>query len=187
MLKFSGEVRNVQAKPNETVEIKLVVGADRLSGQMEELTMLVGKDVSAHLESDQISFKESIDPQTKEPIVGYLVDEDGKVHEYTQTKLDLKLEELEPEERENILNRSEIDEYILQSDGEIQEIEGGSFDGKEILERLTAGEELPELAEEYNVSTTKLSEGLENYRKFVAAKAKAWLEWKSKENEEEEK
>ncbi|EAD6865579.1 hypothetical protein AAU21_02550 [Listeria monocytogenes] len=179
MINCYAEVRNVQVKPNDTVEIKLVVGADELSGQNEELMKLVGREVNTSLESNQISYREKVDPETREPVLKYMVHKDGTVAMYSQEKLDLELEELPKEERSSVINKSEIDEYILACDSGPMTIPGGIFEGKEVLQKLTEGEELVDLAKYYGTPLQEMQDTLDDYRKFVAPQAKAWQDWKS--------
>ncbi|AWN08018.1 hypothetical protein AF226_14910 [Listeria monocytogenes] len=179
MINCYAEVRNVQVKPNDTVEIKLVVDVDELSGQNEELMKLVGREVNTSLESNQISYREKVDPETREPVLKYMVHKDGTVAMYSQEKLDLELEELPAEERSSVINKSEIDEYILACEGIAMTIPGGIFEGKEVLQKLSEGEDIEDLARFYGTPVKEMQDTLDEYRKFVAAKAKAWQDWKN--------
>ncbi|EPE2054383.1 hypothetical protein ACSG2Q_001224 [Listeria monocytogenes] len=179
MINCYAEVRNVQVKPNDTVEIKLVVDVDELSGQNEELMKLVGREVNTSLESNQISYREKVDPETREPVLKYMVHKDGTVAMYSQEKLDLELEELPEEERSSVINKSEIDEYILACEGGAMTIPGGIFEGKEVLQKLSEGEDIMDLAKFYGTPVKEMQDTLDEYRKFVAAKAKAWQDWKN--------
>ncbi|EAE7099208.1 hypothetical protein [Listeria welshimeri] len=179
MINCYAEVRNVQVKPNDTVEIKLVVDVDELSGQNEELMKLVGREVNTSLESNQISYREKVDPETREPVLKYMVHKDGTVAMYSQEKLDLELEELPEEERSSVINKSEIDEYILACEGVAMTIPGGIFEGKEVLQKLSEGEDIMDLAKFYGTPVKEMQDTLDEYRKFVAAKAKAWQDWKN--------
>ncbi|QDA74607.1 hypothetical protein EOT00_06500 [Listeria seeligeri] len=179
MINCYAEVRNVQVKTNDTVEIKLVVDVDELAGQNEELMKLVGKEVSTTLESNQISYREKVDPETREPVLKYMVHKDGTVAMYSQEKLDLELEELPEEERSSVINKSEIDEYILACDSGPMTIPGGIFEGKEVLQKLSEGEELADLAKYYGTPLQEMQDTLDDYRKFVAPQAKAWQDWKN--------
>ncbi|HHH5825519.1 TPA: hypothetical protein ACP2RJ_002059 [Listeria monocytogenes] len=179
MINCYAEVRNVQVKTNDTVEIKLVVDVDELAGQNEELMKLVGKEVSTTLESNQISYREKVDPETREPVLKYMVHKDGTVAMYSQEKLDLELEELPEEERSSVINKSEIDEYILACDSGPMTIPGGIFDGKEVLQKLSEGEDIEDLARFYGTPVKEMQDTLDEYRRFVAAKARAWQDWKN--------
>ncbi|EAD1138771.1 hypothetical protein AR000_08600 [Listeria monocytogenes] len=179
MINCYAEVRNVQVKPNDTVEIKLVVDVDELSGQNEELMKLVGREVNTSIESNQISYREKVDPETREPVLKYIVHKDGTVAMYSQEKLDLELEELPEEERSSVINKSEIDEYILACDSGPMTIPGGIFEGKEVLQKLSEGEDIEDLARFYGTPVKEMQDTIDEYRKFVAAKAKAWQDWKN--------
>ncbi|EJU1353475.1 TPA_asm: hypothetical protein GYT76_02465 [Listeria monocytogenes] len=179
MINCYAEVRNVQVKPNDTVGIKLVVDVDELSGQNEELMKLVGREVNTSLESNQISYREKLDPETREPVLKYMVHKNGTVAMYSQEKLDLELEELPEEERSSVINKSEIDEYILACEGIAMTIPGGIFEGKEVLQKLSEGEDIEDLARFYGTPVKEMQDTLDEYRKFVAAKAKAWQDWKN--------
>lgn len=183
MINVYGEVRNVQVKPNDTVEIKLVVDVRQLSGQNEEMMRLVGKEVTAELTNNQVEYQEKIDPQTNEPTLKYIVTKGGNVEIYSQEKLDLELEELPEEERSLVINKSEIDEYILNADSEIMEFEGGSLDGKAIVTQLSEGTTLEEIADIYEVPVRLLGDRLEDYRRLVAPKAAAWQAAQSDDSE----
>lgn len=161
------------------MEIKLVVDVDELSGQNEELMKLVGREVNTSLESNQISYREKVDPETREPVLKYMVHKDGTVAMYSQEKLDLELEELPEEERSSVINKSEIDEYILACEGVAMTIPGGIFEGKEVLQKLSEGEDIMDLAKFYGTPVKEMQDTLDEYRKFVAAKAKAWQDWKN--------
>lgn len=108
-----------------------------------------------------------------------MVHKDGTVAMYSQEKLDLELEELPEEERSSVINKSEIDEYILACDSGPMTIPGGIFEGKEVLQKLTEGEELVDLAKYYGTPLQEMQDTLDDYRKFVAPQAKAWQDWKN--------
>ncbi|MBF2642871.1 hypothetical protein [Listeria seeligeri] len=173
------ELRGFQAKPNGDIEIKLVVSNDSLSGQLEELLDLVDSKVEVNISSNDIRYREKVDPETKEPVLKYLVHNDGTVEMYSQEKLDLELEELPEEERSSVINKSEIDEYILACDSGPMTISGGIFEGKEVLQKLSEGEELADLAKYCGTPLREMKDTLDDYRKFVAPQAKAWQDWKN--------
>ncbi|CWU06391.1 hypothetical protein ACW2R7_002061 [Listeria monocytogenes] len=173
------ELRGFQAKPNGDIEIKLVVSNDSLSGQLEELLDLVDSKVEVNISSNDIRYREKVDPETREPVLKYMVNTDGTVEMYSQEKLDLELEELPEEERSSVINKSEIDEYILACDSGPMTIPGGIFEGKEVLQKLSEGEELANLAKYYGTPLQEMQDTLDDYRKFVAPQAKAWQDWKN--------
>ncbi|MBF2345405.1 hypothetical protein IA806_02355 [Listeria seeligeri] len=173
------ELRGFQAKPNGDIEIKLVVSNDSLSGQLEELLDLVDSKVEVNISSNDIRYREKVDPETREPVLKYMVNTDGTVEMYSQEKLDLELEELPEEERSSVINKSEIDEYILACDSGPMTIPGGIFEGKEVLQKLSEGEELADLAKYYGTPLQEMQDTLDDYRKFVAPQAKAWQDWKN--------
>ncbi|HAB9977056.1 TPA_asm: hypothetical protein GYW94_08170 [Listeria monocytogenes] len=173
------ELRGFQAKPNGDIEIKLVVSNDSLSGQLEELLDLVDSKVEVNISSNDIRYHEKVDPETREPVLKYMVNTDGTVEMYSQEKLDLELEELPEEERSSVINKSEIDEYILACESGPMTIPGGIFEGKEVLQKLSEGEELAELAKYYGTPLQEMQDTLDDYRKFVAPQAKAWQDWKN--------
>ncbi|EAC4247943.1 hypothetical protein WKM37_000068 [Listeria monocytogenes] len=173
------ELRGFQAKPNGDIEIKLVVSNDSLSGQLEELLDLVDSKVEVNISSNDIRYREKVDPETREPVLKYMVNTDGTVEMYSQEKLDLELEELPEEERSSVINKSEIDEYILACDSGPMTIPGGIFEGKEVLQKLSEGEELADLAKYYGTPLQEMQDTLDDYRKFVAPRAKAWQDWKN--------
>ncbi|EDP7604071.1 hypothetical protein HB838_14290 [Listeria seeligeri] len=173
------ELRGFQAKPNGDIEIKLVVSNDSLSGQLEELLDLVDSKVEVNISSNDIRYHEKVDPETREPVLKYMVNTDGTVEMYSQEKLDLELEELPEEERSSVINKSEIDEYILACESGAMTIPGGIFEGKEVLQKLSEGEDLAELAKYYGTPLQEMQDTLDDYRKFVAPQAKAWQDWKN--------
>ncbi|EAC4842328.1 hypothetical protein ARS26_14875 [Listeria monocytogenes] len=173
------ELRGFQAKPNGDIEIKLVVSNDSLSGRLEELLDLVDSKVEVNISSNDIRYREKVDPETREPVLKYMVNTDGTVEMYSQEKLDLELEELPEEERSSVINKSEIDEYILACDSGPMTIPGGIFEGKEVLQKLSEGEELANLAKYYGTPLQEMQDTLDDYRKFVAPQAKAWQDWKN--------
>ncbi|HFK7038804.1 TPA: hypothetical protein ACGY3K_002293 [Listeria monocytogenes] len=173
------ELRGFQAKPNGDIEIKLVVSNDSLSGQLEELLDLVDSKVEVNISSNDIRYREKVDPETREPVLKYMVNTDGTVEMYSQEKLDLELEELPEEERSSVINKSEIDEYILACDSGPMTIPGGIFEGKEVLQKLSEGKELADLAKYYGTPLQEMQDTLDDYRKFVAPRAKAWQDWKN--------
>ncbi|EAC2288985.1 hypothetical protein FAL77_10040 [Listeria monocytogenes] len=179
MITCISELRGFQAKPNGDIEIKLVVSNDSLSGQLEELLDLVDSKVEVNISSNDIRYHEKVDPETREPILKYMVNKDGTVEMYSQEKLDLELEELPAEERSSVINKSEIDEYILACDSGPMTVPGGIFEGKEVLQKLSEGEDLADLAKYYGIPLQEMQGTLDDYRKFVAPQAKAWQDWKN--------
>ncbi|EAG7543359.1 hypothetical protein BLH95_09580 [Listeria monocytogenes] len=85
----------------------------------------------------------------------------------------------DPPKSKEYKKKSEIDEYILACDSGPMTIPGGIFEGKEVLQKLSEGEDIEDLAKFYGTPVKEMQDTLDEYRKFVAAKAKAWQEWKN--------
>lgn len=174
MLNLQAVLKGVNMTTSGT-KVILIVEESSLNGQLEELSRVIDADVTVTIDARNIAYSQSIDPDTNKPVISYMVDEYGIVQEYTQEKLDLGMEELGEIERESLIDVEQVDFYINSNPPEnFPELD---FDGYRVMKmRMEDGLPDEEIAEELQTTPTVLRVKIDEYRKCVAPKAKAWVD-----------
>jgi hypothetical protein len=180
---FKALVKKVNLKPKGVKEIVLEVSDNGLDGHLDKLSEMIDCRVDVNFESLVVNYNITLNAQTNRPIREYKVDERGVVKELepapTQIEADLGLppEKVKTKEEQEQVNREVIDEFIM--NGMSPNFDDlPIFDFANIVKRRLEGESYLKLAAELNISTGKIVEFVDEYRKRVAPLAIKWEEWR---------
>lgn len=126
---------------------------------------MIEKNVKFSLSSQVVNYNIEINARTEKPIKSYRVDENGVVSEVKpegeQLELDLGVPKQEEpvEEVPQEISRTVVEKFILSL-------------------RLNDGETYSRLASEWDMSSGKIVEIIDEYCKRVASLASKWDEWR---------
>lgn len=179
-LDFKGLVKKVDLKADGDVNILLVVAGEDLRGKIEWLHEMIGDKVTASLDSAVVNYNIEINARTEKPIKTYRVD-NGVVSEVKpegeQLAMDLGLpaEKIEIKQLPAEIELAIIEEFI--QSGLAPTFEDLDYDFVAFSLRLAGGETYMKIASELGISSGKIVEKIDEYRKRVAPSAAAWHEW----------
>lgn len=179
-LDFKGLVKKVDLKADGDVNILLVVSGEELRGKIEWLHEMIGDKVTASLDSAVVNYNIEINARTEKPIKTYRVD-NGVVSEVKpegeQLAMDLGLpaEKIEIKQLPAEIELAIIEEFI--QSGLAPTFEDLDYDFVAFSLRLADGETYMKIASELGISSGKIVEKIDEYRKRVAPSAAAWHEW----------
>ncbi|WP_420768737.1 2-methylcitrate dehydratase [Parageobacillus thermoglucosidasius] len=188
-VEFKAFVKKVNLKPKGVKEIVLEVNDDGLEGKLDKLSEMIDCKVDVELESRVVNFNVTINARTNKPVTEYKVDEQGVVHEvkpeYEQLEADLGIpeEKIETFEEEKQADREIVDEFIMS--GMSPNFDDLPYDFANIVKRKLEGESYLKLANELGISSGKIVELVDEYRKRVAPLAIKWDEWRKKKQNED--
>jgi hypothetical protein len=186
---FKAVVKKINLKPKGVKEIVLEVSDTGLDGKLDRLSEMIDCKVDVELESRVVNFNVTINARTNKPIREYKVDERGVVHEvkpeYEQVEADLGLpeEKIETVEEEKQAEREIVDEFIIS--GMSPNYDDLPYDFANIVKRKLEGESYLKLANELGISSGKIVDLVDEYRKRVAPLAIKWDEWRKKKQSED--
>jgi hypothetical protein len=181
-IELKGLVKKVNLKPNGEKEILLVVPESQMKGKLDSLSDMIGCPVEVSLESMIVNYNVTINTQTNKPVTEYKVDDKGVVHEVKpegeQLEADLGLPpaKISTKEEKEKAEREIVDEFILS--GMAPSYDELPYDFANIVKRRLEGETYSKLASELNISSGKIVDLIDEYRKRVAPLAMKWWEWK---------
>lgn len=179
-LDFKGLVKKVDLKADGDVNILLCVSGEELRGKIEWLHEMIGDKVTASFDSTVVNYNIEINARTEKPIRTYRVD-NGVVSEVKpegeQLSMDLGLpkEKIEIKHQPAEIDLAVIEEFI--QSGLAPTFEDLDFDFVSFSNRLASGETYMKFASELGISSGKIVEKIDEYRKRVAPSAAAWHEW----------
>ncbi|MEK5358823.1 hypothetical protein [Paenibacillus sp. FSL L8-0709] len=179
-LDFKGLVKKVDLKADGDVNILLCVSGEELRGKIEWLHEMIGDKVTASFDSTVVNYNIEINARTEKPIRTYKVD-NGIVSEVKpegeQLSMDLGLpaEKIEIKQQPAEIDLSVIEEFI--QSGLAPTYEDLDYDFVAFSLRLASGETYMKIASELGISSGKIVEKIDEYRKRVAPSAAAWHEW----------
>ncbi|KIV57697.1 2-methylcitrate dehydratase [Aneurinibacillus migulanus] len=181
-LHYNGEVKKVVNKQSGEKEITLVVPREQLRGKLDSLDDILGGKAAITFDSLVVNYNIEINTQTNEPLKKYQVDDKGVVHEVKpegeQLETDFGLPKAKiptKEEREKV-EREIVGEFILS--GLAPSYEDLPYDFTDIVKRRLEGETYMKLASELGISSGKIVELIDEYRKRVVPLAMKWDEWR---------
>lgn len=179
---FKSLVKKVNLKPDGKKEIVLEVTGSSLNGKLDILSDMIDCRVDVSLESMTLNYNVTINTQTNKPVTEYKVDEKGIVSEVKsegeqlESDLDIPTEKIPTEEKIEKADIEVIDQFIVE--GLSPNFDDLPYDFAHIVKRKIEGETYLKLANELDISSGKLVELVDGYRKRVAQQAQAWWEWK---------
>ncbi|UAT29959.1 2-methylcitrate dehydratase [Bacillus badius] len=181
---FKALVKKVNLKPKGVKEIVLEVNGSGLDGKLDKLSEMIDQNVEIQLESLTVMFNVAIDINTNEPIKRYTVDQKGVVSELKeagkQMEADLGLPiEKRTKEEEKQMDRDQVDQFILE--GLAPNYDDLPKDFSSYVKRRLEGESYSKMATELEISSGKIVDMMDDYRKRIAPLAQAWWDWKQGE------
>ncbi|BAU27611.1 hypothetical protein DFP93_102141 [Aneurinibacillus soli] len=189
-MEFDGEVKKMVTKPTGEKEIVLIVQREQLRGKLDSLDdILAGGKASITLDSLVVNYNITINAQTNKPIKEYKVDDKGIVSEVKpegeqlEANLGLPAAKIPTKEEQEQAEREVIDEFILS--GMAPSYDELPYDFANIVKRRLEGETYMKLASELEMSSGKIVELVDEYRKRVAPLAAKWWEWKQGQEQPE--
>lgn len=180
-LEFKGTIRDKGQGNDDKKKLLFEVSISELKGKMETLASLVNKTVAIAVIPDSYSYVQEFDASTKKPITEWIVNADGtaEIRKTEQTQLDIDDQgNIDVKRIDKKVDKDLIDEYILAASTLILP-EDISINPRDVISRLNAGEGLSDIADDYEMSDSKLLNELEKSRKHFAPFADYWDKHKS--------
>lgn len=175
-LEFKGTIRDKGQGNDDKKKLLFEVSISELKGKMETLASLVNKTVAIAVIPDSYSYVQEFDASTKKPITEWIVNADGtaEIRKTEQTQLDIDDQgNIDVKRIDKKVDKDLIDEYILAASTLILP-EDISINPRDVISRLNAGEGLSDIADDYEMSDSKLLNELEKSRKHFAPFADYW-------------
>lgn len=179
---FNPNVKKVNLKPKGEVEIVLTTYLSDLRGSVETLSDMIDQKVHVALESTVVTYNVEINARTEKPIRTYRVDENGVVSEVKPEGEQLELSLGLPKKEDPVAEvTEEIEQRIV--DDFILELLAPNYPDLPYpflawVSSLREGETYMRIATDYEMSSGKVSELLDEYRSRVAPLAAKWDEWR---------
>jgi len=182
---FKALVKKVNLKPKGVKEIVLEINDTGLDGKLNKLSEMIDQKVKVDLDSLVVNYNVTINAKTNKPVTEYKVDDKGVVsevqptHEQLEADLSLPPEKVKTRVEEEQVDLEIVDSFILS--GLSPNYVDLPYDFANIVKRKLEGESYYKLANELEISSGKIVEYVDEYRKRVAASALAWHEWKEEQ------
>jgi len=182
---FKALVKKVNLKPKGVKEIVLEINDTGLDGKLNKLSEMIDQKVKVDLDSLVVNYNVTINAKTNKPVTEYKVDDKGIVsevqptHEQLEADLSLPPEKVKTRVEEEQVDLEIVDNFILS--GLSPNYVDLPYDFANIVKRKLEGESYYKLANELEISSGKIVEYVDEYRKRVAASALAWHEWKEEQ------
>lgn len=180
-LEFKPTIKSINIASEDLTKITLEVKNDSLNGKYDTLRKLSGKTVMIAVIPETYSYVQEFDTSTKKPITEWIVNADGtaEIRKTEQTQLDIDDQgNIDVKRIDKKVDKDLIDEYILAASTLILP-EDISINPRDVISRLNAGEGLSDIADDYEMSDSKLLNELEKSRKHFAPFADYWDKHKS--------
>lgn len=184
---FKALVKKVNLKPKGVKEIVLEVNGSDLDGKLDKLSEMIDQYSEVQLESLIVNYNITINAKTNEPIKQYKVDQNGLVqemkneNEQIEANLGFPKEKAETKEEKKEIEREPIDQFILE--GLAPNFDDFPDDFANIVKRRLDGESYSKLASELEISSGKIVDMIDEFRKRIAPLAQPWWEWKQQDQE----
>ncbi|MGI2294148.1 hypothetical protein [Paenibacillus sp. GXUN7292] len=184
---FKALLKKINLKPKGVKEIVLEVSDGALHGKIDMLSEMLDGRVAIAIDSEIVRYNVQINTRTEKPIKSYKVDEQGVVSEIKpeseQMEMDLGLAKQKepianiPEE----ISREVVDEFILSG---LAPQTKGFYRINDWIERIANGDTYLKLANEYGMSSGRIVDLIDDYRREVAPLAAKWDEWRKAKDEQ---
>ncbi|WP_260507576.1 hypothetical protein [Brevibacillus agri] len=184
---FKSVVKKVNLKPGGKKEIVLEVSDNGLDGKLDSLSEMIDCKVDISMESLIVNYNVTINANTEKPITSYRVNDSGVVEEIKQeaqqieADLGLPPEKIPTKDKQEQADVDVIDEFILT--GLAPRFPELPFYVEDIIQRKNEGETYLKIASDLGLSSGRIVELVDQYRKLVAPLAVKWDEWR-KEREQ---
>ncbi|WP_206109362.1 hypothetical protein [Paenibacillus apii] len=179
---FGALLKKINLKPKGVKEIVLEISDGALAGKIDMLSEMIDSKITVAVESEVVRYNVEINARTDKPIKTYRVDDKGVVGEVKpegeQLSMDLGLppEKLEIKQQPAEIDLAVIEEFI--QSGLAPSFEDLDYDFVSFSNRLSGGDTYMKLASELGISSGKIVEIIDEYRKRIAPLAAKWDEWR---------
>lgn len=176
---FKAVLKNVAMGPKK--KIILEVTDDELKGKFDLLDSMIEGRVAISIDSEVVRYNIQINARTEKPIKSYKVDEQGIVSEIKPEGEQMELELGLAKQKEQIadipeeISREVVDEFILSG---LAPRPKGFYPIDDWIERIDNGDTYLRLANEYGMSSGRIVDLVDDYRREVAPLAAKWDEWR---------
>lgn len=175
-LEFKPSIKSINIASEDLTKITLEVKNDSLNGKYDELRKLSGKTVLIAVIPETYTYIQEFDTSTKKPITEWIINADGtaEIRKTEQTQLDVDGQgNIDIKRVEKKVDKDLIDQYIMASSTLILP-EDVSINPRDVIIRLEEGEDLGLIADDYEMSDSKLLSQLELTRQYFAPFADYW-------------
>lgn len=184
---FKALLKKINLKPKGVKEIVLEISDGALHGKIDMLSEMLDGRVTIAIDSEIVRYNVQINTRTEKPIKSYKVDEHGVVSEIKpegeQMEMDLGIAK-KPDPVSDIpeeISREVVDEFILSG---LAPQSKGFYRINDWIERIANGDTYLKLANEYGMSSGRIVDLIDDYRREVAPLAAKWDEWRKAKDEQ---
>lgn len=175
-LEFRPTVKSINIANEDLIKITLEIKNSSLDGKLDDLRKLSGKTVVANILPDSYSYTQQIDRSTNTPVTEWIVNQDGttEIRKTEQTQLDVDGKgNIDIQETVKKVDKDLVDEYIMAA--KTLELPGNvNINPRDVISRLQNGEDLGDIADDYEMSDSALLNDLEKARQYFAPFADFW-------------
>lgn len=175
-LEFRPTVKSINIANEDLIKITLEIKNSSLDGKLDDLRKLSGKTVVANILPDSYSYTQQIDRSTNTPVTEWIVNQDGttEIIKTEQTQLDVDGQgNIDIQEVQKKVDKELIDEFIMKAN--VLKLPANIYiNPRDVLSRLKNGEDLGEIADDYEMSDSTLLNDLEAARQYFAPFADFW-------------
>lgn len=173
-LEFKPTIKSINIASEDMTKITLEVKNGSLDGQYEDLRKLSGKTVLVAVLPETYAYVQPFDRSTNSPVQEWIINTDGTAEIIKKEQTQLELDEkgnIDIENRTKKVNRDLIDEYILAA----KTLEfPGIINPRDVISRMKDGEDLGDIADDYEMSDSSLISEIEKARQHFAPFADYW-------------
>ena len=181
-LEFRPTVKSINIANEDLIKITLEIKNSSLDGKLDDLRKLSGKTVVANILPDSYSYTQQIDRSTNTPVTEWIVNQDGttEIRKTEQTQLDVDGKgNIDIQETVKKVDKDLVDEYIMTA--KTLELPGNvNINPRDVISRLQDGEDLGDIADDYEMSDSALLNDLEKARQYFAPFADFWDQHRDK-------
>lgn len=177
-LEFRPTVKSINIANEDLIKITLEIKNSSLDGKLDDLRKLSGKTVVANILPDSYSYTQQIDRSTNTPVMEWIVNQDGttEIIKTEQTQLDVDGQgNIDIQEVQKKVDKELVDEFIMKAN--VLKLPANIYiNPRDVISRLQDGEDLGEVADDYEMSDSALLNDLESARQYFAPFADFWNE-----------
>lgn len=177
-LEFKPTIKSINIANEDLTKITLEIKNNSLDGKLDDLRKLSGKTVMVSILPDSYSYTQQIDRSTNTPVMEWIVKQDGttEIIKTEQTQLDVDGQgNIDIQEVKKKVDKELVDEFIMKAN--VLKLPANIYiNPRDVLSRLRNGEDLGEIADDYEMSDNTLLNDLEAARQYFAPFADFWNE-----------
>lgn len=174
-LNFYSDIDALSIDGKDNLAIKLKTPSVRLQDKLDELNALKsGGSVNILIESAVVTFEEETLVGSDDKRFEYYQNDDGLWVRKENAQTDLELEGVDQYDTHKVeITADVIDQFILSQ--KVEYLEDKKFNPKEILAKISEGEEIDEISQSMKLATIDLVKKLNKARNYFAPFAAQWM------------